>query len=108
MYDPMVIRLELTIEDIWYILQERGEEIKNRRAFIEYLRKSLPDALDAHLYDEVKYLTNAYIDTEQCPHRRTQTYTTGGYDLIAGQVYDDVREITVCLDCGAQLETETE
>ncbi|MFZ6020414.1 MAG: hypothetical protein ACOYXO_12465 [Chloroflexota bacterium] len=108
MYDPIVIRLELTIEDIWYILQERQKEIKNRRAFIEYLRKSLPDALDAHLYDEVKYLTNAYIDIEQCPHRHTQTYTTGGYDLIAGQVYDDVREITVCLDCGAQLETETE
>jgi hypothetical protein len=69
MCDPIVIRLEVTTEDIRYILQERGEEIKNRRAFIEYLRKNLPGALDNHLCDEVKYLTNAYIDNKQCPHQ---------------------------------------
>ena len=69
MCDPIVIRLEVTAEDIWYILQERGEEIKNRDAFLAYLQKYLPGALDGHLYDEVKYLTNAYIDNEQCPHQ---------------------------------------
>lgn len=45
--------------------ERRGEEIKNRNAFLAYLRKYLPLALDAHLYDEVKYLTEAYIDHEE-------------------------------------------
>jgi hypothetical protein len=81
---------------------------KNWRAFIEYLSDHLADAIDQHVYDEIRYLADLYQEKENCPHRRTQEYTTGSMTFTAGQVVDDIRTITVCLDCGAQLETETE
>ncbi|GIV65540.1 MAG: hypothetical protein KatS3mg046_800 [Bellilinea sp.] len=101
--EPIVVRLEVTIEDILYILESREKEIKDKDAYIGFLRKYLPRAMDAHLYDEVKYLTDSYLDKEQCPHRRTTTVTTGGYHYSAGQVWDDLKEVIICLDCGKQL-----
>lgn len=102
-YEPIVVRLEVTIEEIIeYILQ--GREIKDRKAYFKYLRKHLPGAIDAHLYDELKYLTDAYTELEQCPHRRTTITTFGGYHLAAGEVWDNLKEVEVCLDCGKHLE----
>ncbi|GIV65472.1 MAG: hypothetical protein KatS3mg046_732 [Bellilinea sp.] len=103
MYEPIIIRLEVGVEDIEYILQSRGTEIKDRKAYLEYLRKLLPGAMDAHLYDEIKYLTDSYTELEQCPHRRTTVITTGGYHYSAGEVWDDLKDVEICLDCGKQL-----
>uniref|UniRef100_A0A7C1F3S0 Uncharacterized protein n=1 Tax=Ammonifex degensii TaxID=42838 RepID=A0A7C1F3S0_9THEO len=105
--EPIVIHIEVTIEDILYILQSRGTEIKNRWAYLDHLRKYLPAAIDNHIYDEVKYLTSSYIEQEQCPHNRRETYITGGYHFAVGEVWDDIREITVCLDCGKELPEES-
>jgi hypothetical protein len=104
----VVASLTITEEDIFHAMAYRQVKPKNWRAFIEYLSDHLADAIDQHVYDEIRYLADLYDEKENCPHRRTQTYTTGGLSFTAGQVVDDLRTIQVCLDCGAQLETETE
>ncbi len=104
---PIVIHIEVTTEDIIYILKSRGGEIKNLAAYLDYLRKYLPAAIDNHVYDEVRYLTDSYIEKEQCPHRRITTLTTGGYHYSAGEVWDDITEVTICLECGKELPEES-
>ncbi len=40
----------------------------------------------------------------RCPHRRTIVAATGGYHYSAGDVWDDIREYVVCLDCFQTVE----
>ncbi len=98
----VVASLTVTEEDIFYALAYR-QKPKDWRKFIEYISAHLADALNEHVYDEIRYLTDAYHDIEECPHRRTTTVTTGGYHYSAGEVWDDLRDVIVCLDCGKQL-----
>ncbi|MEW6179148.1 MAG: hypothetical protein AB1522_04390 [Chloroflexota bacterium] len=105
----IVASLTVTEEDIFYALAYRREKPKDWRNFIEYLSDHLADALDQHVYDEIRYLTDAYLhQQEECPHRRTTTVTTGGYHYSAGEVWDDLNEEVHCLDCGAVLTDEEE
>lgn len=34
------------------------------------------------------------------PHKRTELMVTGGMHFAAGDVWDDIREEVICLDCG--------
>lgn len=102
MFDKVVASLTVTEEDIFYALAYRDKP-KDWQKFIEYLSDHLADALNEHVYDEIRYLTDAYQERQECPHRRTTTVSMGGYHFAAGEVWDDIREVTVCLDCGKQL-----
>lgn len=105
----VVASLTVTEEDISYALAYRRDKPKDWRRFIEYLSSHLAGALNEHVYDEIRCLTNAYLhQQEQCPHRRTTTLTSGGYHYSAGGVWDDLKEAVVCLDCGATLSDEDE
>ncbi len=104
----IVAQLTITEEDIFYALAYRKDKPKDWRAFIEYLSDHLADALDQHVYDEIRYLADAYVEKEDCPHIRRGIATTGGYHASAGEVWDDIREIEYCLDCGAELDAEGE
>lgn len=103
----IVAQVTVTEEDIFYALVYR-QLPKDWRKFIEYLCDHLADALNEHVYDEIRYLYDAWMEQQQeeCPHRRTTAVSYGGYHFEAGQVWDDLFEVTVCLDCGKQLEDE--
>ncbi len=98
----VVAQITVTEEDVFYAFWENKP--KDWRHFMEYLSEYLADALNQHVYDEIRYLYNAYLQQqEECPHRRTAVLATGGYHYSAGEVWDDLREVTVCLDCGKTL-----
>lgn len=40
----------------------------------------------------------------RCRHRRTEIYSTGGFHFYAGEVWDDIREYLICLDCCKTVE----
>jgi hypothetical protein len=46
-----------------------------------------------------------FASDEECLHRHTTSITTGGYHFAAGEFWDDIREMIVCLDCGATLQS---
>jgi hypothetical protein len=48
-----------------------------------------------------------YMNFTPCAHRRVTTEFTGGRYFIEGEVYDDIQEKLVCLDCGEWV-TEVE
>ena len=98
----VVAQITVTEEDVFHALAYR-ERPKNWRHFTEHLSEYLADALNQHVCDEIRYLYNAYLQQqEECPHRRTTVLATGGY-YSAGEAWDDLREVTVCLDCGKTL-----
>ncbi|MFZ5888319.1 MAG: hypothetical protein ACOYYF_12725 [Chloroflexota bacterium] len=39
------------------------------------------------------------VSKRQCPHRNTETFTTGGVHYSAGEVWDDIKVVTICKDC---------
>ena len=41
-----------------------------------------------------------------CPHRHVITATTGGMHFTDGDVWDDIHEELMCLDCGESLTEE--
>lgn len=56
-------------------------------------------------------LTDAYqemdaLQEQQCRHRRIEAFAVGGYHYSGGDVWDDIRDIFVCLDCGKQIPEE--
>ena len=43
------------------------------------------------------------VDPDFCPHESTQWQTVGGYFTTCGEADDDVRDVLICLDCGAEV-----
>lgn len=39
----------------------------------------------------------------RCRHRRKAVNFSGGYHYSAGEVWDNVRETLVCLECGSRI-----
>lgn len=58
-----VANLTVTEEDVFRALEGRNQP-KDWRRLIEYLSEHLADALDQHVYDEIRYLADAYEDQD--------------------------------------------
>jgi pantothenate kinase len=84
----------------------KQDKPQNWGKFVEFLKDHLAEALSQHIQDEIEFLLNIYLDHEECPHRRTTVLTTGGYHYAAGEVWDDLKDHTVCLDCGMVIEDD--
>lgn len=44
------------------------------------------------------------MNQSNCPHLHTVTYANGSHHLTAGTVWDDQEDLTICLDCGCELD----
>jgi len=99
----MIAQITIDERDIRQALAHRPQP-KDWQDFIAFMAEHLPEALNGHVDDEIRYLADLYLDQQECPHRRITTFTTGGWHYTAGEVWDDLREVAVCLDCGRTLE----
>ncbi len=50
--------------------------------------------------------SSANIYFSRCMHRRITTVTTGGLHFSEGEVWDDIREMLMCLECGEYVTEE--
>lgn len=41
-----------------------------------------------------------------CDHKNTTLLTTGGFHFSAGEVWDDIEETVICLDCGEEVQPQ--
>jgi len=104
----MIAQVTVTEDDVIEALRYKQEKPQNWGNFIEFLKDHLAEALSQHIQDEIEFLLNIYLDHEECPHRRTTVVTTGGYHYAAGEVWDDLKDHIMCLDCGMILSSDDE
>ncbi len=105
------------------VLAKWAAEVTALESRIEELEKACGDALwlvgndaDRHRLVVLGHITarpTALTETLRvalggpaCPHLNTVPEMRGGRRLVEGQVDDDIYEVEVCKDCGADLATK--